>query len=52
MFEAAESAAALMEQAQPLLAQASELVEQLTPLLAELRAGGLVRGSGGGGGSR
>lgn len=42
VFEAAESAAALMEQAQPLLAQASELVEQLTPLLAELRAGGLV----------
>ncbi len=61
VFEAAEAAAALMEQAQPLLAQASELVEQLTPLLAELRAGGLVsvcvcvcvcRWGGGGDGAR
>lgn len=42
VFEAAEAATALMEQAQPLVAQAAQLVDQLTPLLAELRAGGLV----------
>lgn len=43
VFAAADSATALMEEAQPLVATAAELVSELTPLLAELRGGGLVR---------
>jgi hypothetical protein len=43
MFDAAVAAGAALEDARPLLQQASSLVAEVTPLLRELREGGLVQ---------